>query len=161
MSFLIQETHHHQYIVTTQALVKDAKEQFPKYDFYLVGSMARLNPRPNDIDIGIIPNKGKVQLKEWEKVLEFFEDKYIDNLKVDAQIVPAYRKLFNYSGETVRKLSNSKIYRYIYHTEIPSNSLNVKYSRACGNLWRKKVRVVSDKYRARGLMGMEFTNIKL
>ena len=123
--------------------------------------MARLSQRPNDIDIGIIPNKGKVQLKEWEKVLEFFEDKYVNSLKVDAQIVPAYRKLFNYSGNTIRKLSNSKIYRYVYHTDTPPSSLNIQYSRACGNLWRKKVRIVSDKYRARGLMGMEFTNIKL
>lgn len=142
-------------------LVKDAKQKFPKYDFYLVGSMARLNPRPNDIDIGIIPNKGRVQLKEWEKVLEFFEDKYVNGLKIDAQIVPSYRKLFHYSGDIVRKLSDSKIYKYVYHTDIPLSSLDVKYSRACGNLWRKKVRVVSDKYRERGLMGMEFTNIKL
>jgi|TARA_R110002051_G_scaffold177353_1_gene247213 hypothetical protein len=142
-------------------LVNEAKKKFPKYDFYLVGSMARLNPRPNDIDIGIIPNKGKVQLKEWEKVLEFFEGKHIDGLRVDAQIVPAYRKLFHYSGDTIRKLSNSKIYRYVYHTDVPASRLNIQYSRACGNLWRKKVRVVSDKYRARGLMGMEFTNIKL
>ena len=39
----------------TQALVNKAKEKFPSYKFYLVGSMARMSPRPNDIDIGIIP----------------------------------------------------------------------------------------------------------
>ena len=145
----------------TQVLVKDIKEKFPTYAFYLVGSMARLSPKPNDIDIGIIPKKGKVQLREWEKILEHFKDKYVEGYRVDAQIVPAYRRLFNLSGETVRKIANQHIYKYVYHTGIPSNREYTKYSRACGNLWRKKVLVVSPKYRARGLVGMEFTNTKL
>ena len=145
----------------TQVLVKDIKEKFPTYEIYLVGSMARLSPKPNDIDIGIIPKKGKVQLREWEKILEHFKDKYVEGYRVDAQIVPAYRRLFNLSGETVRKIANQHIYKYVYHTGIPSNREYTKYSRACGNLWRKKVLVVSPKYRARGLVGMEFTNTKL
>jgi len=144
-----------------QILVNGAKEKFPTYEFYLVGSMARLSPRPKDIDIGIIPKKGKVRLKEWEKVLEYFEDKYIDGYKVDAQIVPAYRTLFTISGEVVKVIANQHIYKYVYHSGIPKNRINSKYSRACGNLWRKRVLVVSPKYRARGLMGMEFTNTRL
>ena len=142
-------------------LVNEAKEKFSNYEFYLVGSMARLNHKPNDIDIGIIPPRGKVKLREWERVLEFFHMKKINGLPIDAQIVPAYRTLFHYDGETIRKLSNGKIFRYVYHTDIPKGNRNVEYSKACGNLWRKKVRIVSDKYRARGLMGMEFTNKKL
>tara|TARA_R100000742_G_scaffold4279_1_gene1659 strand:- start:15524 stop:15964 length:441 start_codon:yes stop_codon:yes gene_type:complete len=145
----------------TQALVNEAKDKFPDYEFYLVGSLTRNNPKPNDIDIGIIPPKGRAMLSAWEKVLEFFHNKKIDNLRVDAQIVPAYRRLFRLSGQAVKQLANSKIYRYVYHTEIPPNKLNTKYSRACGNLWRKKVNVVSDKYKARGLLGMEFTNRRL
>ena len=150
-----------QLTMIAQALVKEAKEIFPNYEFYLVGSLTRNNYKPNDVDIGIIPPRGQAKLKEWEKVLKFFHLKDIDGLRVDAQIVPAYRRLFKLSGESVRKLANSKIFRYIYHTEIPKNKLNTKYSRACGNLWRKKVNVVSDKYRARGLLGMEFTHKRL
>ncbi len=146
----------------TQALVNKAKEKFPSYKFYLVGSMARMSPRPNDIDIGIIPpKKGKAKLQEWEKVLEFFENKYIDGYKVDAQIVPAYRTLFSLNGDIVKKIANQYIFKYVYHSGRPANKEYVKYSRACGNLWRKKVLVVSPKYRARGLMGMEFTNTRL
>ena len=148
-------------MMVTKTLVKDVKDRFPTYEFYIVGSMARLSPRPNDIDIGIIPKKGKVQLKEWEKILKHFEDKDVDGLKVDAQIVPAYRRLFKLSGDTVKKIANQNIYKYVYHTGIPENREYSKYSRACGNLWRKRVLVVSPKYRARGLMGMEFTNTKL
>jgi len=146
----------------TQALVNKAKEKFPSYKFYLIGSMARMSPRPNDIDIGIIPPKRRrATLKEWEKVLEFFEDKYIDDYRVDAQIVPAYRTLFNLDGKVVKAIANQHIFKYVYHSAIPSNREYAKYSRACGNLWRKKVLVVSPKYRARGLMGMEFTNKRL
>ena len=144
-----------------QTLVDEAKDEFPNYEFYLVGSLVRNNPKPNDVDIGIIPPKGKARLKEWEKVLAFFHNKSIDNLRVDAQIVPAYRRLFRLSGDSIRKLANNKIFRYIYNTERPPNRLNTKYSKACGNLWRKKVNVVSDKYRARGLLGMEFTHRRL
>ena len=145
----------------TQTLVNEAKEKFPDYEFYLVGSLTRNNPNPNDIDIGVIPPKGKAMLRVWERVLAFFHNKKIDNLRVDAQIVPAYRRLFRLSGQSIRQLADSKIYRYVYHTDIPTNRLNTKYSRACGNLWRKKVNIVSDKYRARGLLGMEFTNRRL
>lgn len=123
--------------------------------------MVRNNPNPNDIDIGIIPPRGRVQLREWEKILKYFEDKYVDGRKVDAQIVPAYRRLFKLSGDTVRKIANQNIYKYVYHTGIPNNREYTKYSRACGNLWRKRVPIVSHKYREKGLMGMEFTNTRL
>ena len=155
------ETYRHLLIPMTQALVNDVKERYPSYEYYLVGSVVRNNHRPNDIDIGIIPPKGRVNLKEWEQVLKLFEDKYIEDLKVDAQIVPAYRRLFNLKGDTVRKIANTKIFRYVYHTGIPDKREYARYSRACGNLWRKQVMIVSPKYRERGLMGMEFTNKKL
>ena len=144
-----------------QNLVNDVKERYPLYEYYLLGSIVRNNPRPNDIDIGIIPPKGRVNLKEWEQVLKLFEDKHIAKLKVDAQIVPAYRRLFNLKGDTVRKIANTKIFRYVYHTGIPEKRKYAKYSRACGNLWRNRVRIVSHKYRDRGLIGMELTNKKL
>ena len=137
--------------------VHKIKKEYPLYKFYYVGSIMRNNPQPNDLDIGIIPNKGRAKLKEWESILKKFHE--IDDfpLKIDAQIVPSYRKLFNLSGQEVRNIMNDYIYRYIYHTEIPFSKY-AKYSRACGNLWRKKVRVVSNKYRTKGLVGFEFTH---
>ena len=99
--------------------VHKIKKEYPLYKFYYVGSIMRNNPKPNDLDIGIIPNKGRANLREWESILKKFHEMDDFPLKIDAQIVPSYRKLFNLSGQEVRNIMNDYIYRYIYHTEIP------------------------------------------
>ena len=137
--------------------VHKIKEDYPLYKFYYVGSIMRNNPKPNDLDIGIIPNKGKAKLQEWESILKRFHEITDFPLRIDAQIVPAYRKLFNLSGHEVKTIMNDSLFRYVYHTETPSAKYAI-YTRACGNLWRKKVKVVSEKYRNKGLIGFEFNH---
>ena len=56
-------------------MINDVKSDYKGYKFFLTGSIARKESNPNDIDINIIPpNENR---KEWSKVLNRFEGRYI------------------------------------------------------------------------------------
>ena len=78
-------------------MINDVKSDYKGYKFFLTGSIARKESNPNDIDINIIPpNENR---KEWSKVLNRFEGRYIEGKRFDAQIIPKLKSVLNgYKG---------------------------------------------------------------
>lgn len=78
-------------------MIKQIKKDYKNYRFFITGSIARKEKNPNDIDINIIPPDRNY--KEWTKLLNKFNGKYIDGKRIDAQIIPNLKKVLNgYKG---------------------------------------------------------------
>ena len=82
--------------MTISKLINDCKEKYKEnYRYFLVGSMARGEKNPKDIDIIVYPSYYKLNyLKEWKQLLKKMDVK-IGKKRVDAQIVPEFYLVLN------------------------------------------------------------------
>ena len=141
---------------TIRLYLAKVKQEFPDYKFYSVGGWARIEKYFSDYDIGIIPKKANYG--EWESLLKNFYSLEFDDKNVDAQIVPAYKKIFKMEASKIRKCRDNKIFRYVYSDKIMKSreEYNIKYYRVRGNLWLKVCPLVSKKHRDMGLMNFKY-----
>lgn len=93
-------------------IIKDFRNLYNGYRYFITGSVARNEESPHDIDINILPPidlnvlYSVEDLSEWSDVLKNFDDLFIDELRVDAQIIPLLNEVMRgYKG---------KLNRYIY-----------------------------------------------
>ena len=93
-------------------IIKDFRNLYNGYRYFITGSVARNEESPHDIDINILPPIDLnvlypvEDLSEWSDVLKNFDDLFIDELRVDAQIIPLLNEVMRgYKG---------KLNRYIY-----------------------------------------------
>ena len=70
------------------------------YRYFLVGSVARQEKNPKDIDIIIYPSYHKLNFSEWKKVLKTMSGK-IGKKRIDAQIVPQFYLVLNNEWQDV------------------------------------------------------------
>ena len=82
--------------MTISKLINDCKDKYKEnYRYFLVGSMARGEKNPKDIDIIVYPSYYKLNyLKEWKQLLKKMDVK-IGKKRVDAQIVPEFYLVLN------------------------------------------------------------------
>jgi len=93
-------------------IVKKFRHQYDGYRYFITGSVARNEAFPSDIDVNILPpidlnvSYSVEELEEWGNILKNFDGLFIDDLRVDAQIIPMLSEVINgYRGE---------INRYVY-----------------------------------------------
>ena len=71
-------------------IIKDFRNLYNGYRYFITGSVARNEESPHDIDINILPPIDLnvlypvEDLLEWSDVLKNFDDLFIDELRVDA-----------------------------------------------------------------------------
>ena len=93
-------------------IIKDFRNLYNGYRYFITGSVARNEESPHDIDINILPPTdlnvlySVAELSEWGDILKNFDDVFINGLRVDAQIIPLLSEVMHgYRGE---------LNRYIY-----------------------------------------------
>ena len=76
-------------------LVKDCRKEYgDSYRYFLVGSIARGDKNPRDIDIIVYPIYNRLNENEWESLLKKMSIK-VRGKKVDAQIIPEFHWVMN------------------------------------------------------------------
>lgn len=131
-----------------EQLIKKAKQSFPKFKYYGVGSWVRNEKDFADYDIQILP-PSKYITADWESVLEIFHNQIAEDGKyVDAHIFPTIKKLLDLSGPEISKLKNLEVPRYFYSIDTP-DVYGAK--KLFDNLWVKHRKVIMDKQQAKGL----------
>lgn len=131
-----------------EKLIKKAKQSFPKFKYYGVGSWVRNEKDFGDYDIQILP-PSKYITAEWESVLEIFHNQIAEDGKyVDAHIFPTIKKLLDLSGPEISKIKDLEVPRYFYAEHIPNiNGAKKLFD----NLWVKHRKVIGDKQQSKGL----------
>ena len=82
-------------------LINKCKNKYKdNYRYFLVGSVARQEKNPKDIDIIVYPSYHKLNLGEWKKVLKTMSGK-IENKRIDAQIVPQFYLVLNNEWQNI------------------------------------------------------------
>jgi hypothetical protein len=131
-----------------EKLIKKAKQSFPKFKYYGVGSWVRNEKDFRDYDIQILP-PSKYITAEWESVLEIFHNQIAEDGKyVDAHIFPTIKKLLDLSGPEISKIKDLEVPRYFYAEQIPNID---KAKKLFDNLWVKHRKVIGDKQQSKGL----------
>ena len=131
-----------------EKLIKKAKQSFPKFKYYGVGSWVRNEKDFADYDIQILP-PSKYITADWESVLEIFHNQIAEDGKyVDAHIFPTIKELLDLSGPEISKLKDLEVPRYFYSIDTP-DVYGAK--KLFDNLWVKHRKVIMDKQQAKGL----------
>ena len=79
-------------------ILEGFRHLYKGYRYFITGSIARNESNPRDVDINILPLSNN--LSEWEELLKNFNDKKVDDLRIDAQIIPNLNKVIDgYKGE--------------------------------------------------------------
>ena len=131
-----------------EKLIKKAKQSFPKFKYYGVGSWVRNEKDFADYDIQILP-PSKYITGDWEKVLSIFHNQIDENGKyVDAHIFPTIKKLLDLSGSEISKIKDLEVPRYFYAEQTPSTQGAKKLF---DNLWVKHRKLIGDKQQSKGL----------
>lgn len=131
-----------------EQLIKKAKQSFPKFKYYGVGSWVRNEKDFADYDIQILP-PSKYITADWESVLEIFHNQIAEDGKyIDAHIFPTIKKLLDLSGPEISKLKDLEVPRYFYSIDTP-DVYGAK--KLFDNLWVKHRKVIMDKQQAKGL----------
>ena len=131
-----------------EQLIKKAKQSFPKFKYYGVGSWVRNEKDFADYDIQILP-PSKYITTDWESVLEIFHNQIAEDGKyIDAHIFPTIKKLLDLSGPEIFKLKDLEVPRYFYSIDTP-DVYGAK--KLFDNLWVKHRKVIMDKQQAKGL----------
>ena len=126
-------------------IIKDFRNLYNGYRYFITGSVARNEESPHDIDINILPPIDLnvlypvEDLSEWSDVLKNFDDLFIDELRVDAQIIPLLNEVMRgYKG---------KLNRYIYRDgeliKLTSNG------------------IINDKAKSRGVDNIPFAYMEV
>jgi len=141
---------HHQLMIMKEVskIVNKVKKDYPDYKFYATGSWVRNNPNFNDYDIIIIPKDRRVE-KEWELILERFDNQEFDGKPFDVQIIPSLSKLLDMNAREINRIKDNVMSRYFYSKTKPTNGSNTY--RVFNNLWMSLRPVVTKKHRARNL----------
>ena len=92
-------------------IVREFRHLYNGYRYFITGSVARGEDSPHDIDVNILPpvdlnvSYPLEELEEWSNILKNFDGLFIDDLRVDAQIIPMLSEVINgYRGEINRYL---------------------------------------------------------
>ena len=126
-------------------IIKDFRNLYNGYRYFITGSVARNEESPHDIDINILPPVdlnvlySVEELEEWGNVLKNFDDVFIDGLRVDAQIIPLLSEVMRgYRGE---------LNRYIYREG--------EIRKLCS------IGIANDKAKSRGVDNIPFAYMEI
>ena len=87
--------------MSVASLIEKCRDEYKEnYRYFLVGSSARGEKNPRDIDIIIYPCYHKLNLKEWKSLLKTMSVK-IKNKRIDAQIVPQFYLVLNNEWQNI------------------------------------------------------------
>jgi len=139
-------------------LIHKAKQMFPDFKYYAVGSWVRNEPDFKDYDILISPPTNDVN-DDWEKVLSLFDNQMDEDGKyVDAHIFPIMEKLITLNPNEVNKIKDEICTRYFYSETRPDIP---EVSRCGDNLWVKNRKVIMDKHQAMNLHNSRYIHKEL